>query len=167
MSSPKALVLLAALALAGCGFQPLHRYQAPGGGSIDAGLSSVAIGVIAEREGQMLRNNLIDRFAPAGAPAYRLTAEVTESVGSQLVARDSFATRRSLTATASFTLTSLDGETILSGSESASTRFDVVDDVSDAFSDVSAERGARRRAVRELADRITRRVGFALGREAQ
>lgn len=167
MLSLKPLGLLTLLILTGCGFQPLHSYQAPGGASIEAALSSVAIGVIAEREGQMLRNHLIDRFAPSGAPAYRLTARVSESIGSALVARDRIATRRTLTSTATFTLVNRDGQTIMSGSESANTRFDVVDDVSRAFADVSAERAARRRAVRELADKITRRVGFALGRAAR
>ena len=79
---------LAALALAGCGFQPLYGGSTAGGAKLAEVMKGVDITPIPGRVGQRLRNELI--FANtgggnAGPTRYRLDIAVKESVVDQLV----------------------------------------------------------------------------------
>src|SRR5262245_35104128 len=79
---------LAALALAGCGFQPLYGGTTAGGQRLSEVMAGVDIVPIPGRVGQRVRNELI--FANTGggvaAPSrYRLEIAIKESVVDQLV----------------------------------------------------------------------------------
>jgi len=63
------LILFCALALSACGFQPLYgRGSAAQDQTVKAQLSSIQINTIQNREGQFLRNKLIDRLHIDGYP---------------------------------------------------------------------------------------------------
>lgn len=120
-------VLWGVLLLAGCGFTPLY-HSSGGDHRVQAALEGIYIDIIPDREGQYLRNRLIDRFHSAGtpdAPRYRLsvaplreqrtnlditkTANTTRAqlrLNSRMVLRDAgngaILLERDLTATASY-----------------------------------------------------------------
>ena len=166
MWSRRAFVL-SAFGLTACGFQPLNSYRASADGDrATAALSAVSVNPIRDRNGQILRNALLDRLDPRGAAQYRLIVEVEESIGEGLLSRDSSATRRTLMVVARFNLTDMNGRTVLAGVERADSRYDVVRQVENAFADVAGEQAARRRVSDEVADRIVRRLGFAFARES-
>lgn len=78
-------------ALAGCGFRPVYG-TASHDSSRDTSkdLAATKIGIIPDREGQILHNLLLDRFNPAGRPVkplYTLSTELqisTRDLGVQL-----------------------------------------------------------------------------------
>ena len=73
------IALLAALALAACGFKPLYGRNDLGG-NIGAALGNVYVEPIPDRVGYELRNNLLDLFNATGQAndaAYRLKLYLT------------------------------------------------------------------------------------------
>jgi LPS-assembly lipoprotein len=159
------LLLGASTLVAGCGLRPLY-----GDGSAQADargdLAAVRIDSIPDRNGQILRNRLIDRFYAEGGPQpwrYDLTVAVTVTEGRAGLRANDTATRRTLTANASFRLSRRDtGALIASGS--------VVQN--DTFAFQEAQYGvlvARETATRDLldavGDQIATRVALAFARE--
>lgn len=102
-----------AIALAGCGLQPVYGDYANGGqnSTIAAAFNDVYIDSIPDRSGQKLRNLLIDRMykggrVQRGASTYRLhVAGITESIYGLGIAKDATATRSQIRVTTSFILT--------------------------------------------------------------
>lgn len=92
--------LFAVLLLAACGFQPMYgknKYTATG---VEDKLALIEIGSIPDREGQYLRNALIDRFYRNGRPEnpqLRLTfSPIYESRNNLDITKNSGATRAQL-----------------------------------------------------------------------
>ena len=162
-----AVGLLAAtfVALTGCGFRPL--YGGDGGQDTIALLSTVAVGVIADRTGQMLRNELLDRMTPRGTPTlprFKLDVSLSESVRNFGVRKDATTTRTSLTITADFGLVDLQSrERVFSGVSRSVNSFNIV---SSEFATAAAEEDARRRAAGDLADDITARAALFMRKTA-
>jgi LPS-assembly lipoprotein len=79
----------AAAALAGCGFSPVYGTSGSVSGVADD-LAAVEIGYFQNREGQILRNLLLDRFNPRGVPGradHSLSGEISissSSLGTQI-----------------------------------------------------------------------------------
>lgn len=158
------LVSLALVALvAGCGFRPLHERGTAGGPAV---LAAVEIENIADRQGQKLRNFLLDRLNPRGAPRrplYVLTIGLSESKGGLGVRKDAFATRAFLTVTATFSLALAragpeDGGRF--GGSTSSTNFYNI--VQSEFATLAAEEDARDRALLAIADEIRLRIAAGL-----
>ena len=79
---------LAALALAGCGFQPLYGGTTAGGAKLAEVMAAVEIAPIPGRVGQKLRNELIFTNTGGGYAAptrYKLDIAIKESVTDELV----------------------------------------------------------------------------------
>lgn len=138
---------MAASLLGACGFRPLY------GGSSDSSfirenpLAGVSIGVIENREGQILRNFLIDRFQPDGSNVYRLLTRlniVEENLG---VAFDATTTRSRVVVTASFLLEFQGGSHSFT-SRSAGSYSTVLSD----YGTLVARQDATERSLREIAD---------------
>ena len=108
----------AALAgLGGCGFHPLYGKYGPGGAVVQPEFAAIYVAVMAERQGQLLRQALQERLAGAGeavAKRYELTGGlsiVAEAIGIQ---QDTSSTRVRLNASSSWRLTRLDpGNTLV------------------------------------------------------
>ena len=104
--------LLLPILLAGCGFHPVYAPTAGGNPSAAiAGLAEIQIGLIPERRGQLLREDLLARFRRDGtsvARRYDLTITYTidgENIGIQ---RDNTSSRARLVGLASWSLTAQD-----------------------------------------------------------
>lgn len=155
-------LLLAAglLGLGGCGFQPLYSPERA------AALSGVAVAGIAERDGQILRNALLARLQPDGAPAWRLAVELDES-RSTLVGGEGDTQRVRLTFEAAYTLAPAGeaggGRSGTKGEAVVTTSFNEPDPV---LATEAAERAATRNALAELADRLVDAVARHLQAQA-
>jgi len=156
------LVALALVAVvAGCGFRPLHERGTAGAPAV---LAAIEINNIAGRRGQKLRNLLLDRLNPHGAPRvplYVLTIVLSESKGGLGVRKDAFATRAFLTVKAGFSLVraGLQEGGRFAGSTSSTNFYNIVQS---EFATLAAEEDARDHALRAIADEIRRRITAAL-----
>lgn len=149
---------------AGCGFEPLygdHRARAVS----RVELAAVQIDLIREREGQMLRNELLDRFQPSGAAAkarYRLSVALTAQRVGLAIRPDETGSRADLTLNATFVLTDIASNTaIFNGRARSITGYNVLDS---EFATTSSEADAVRRAVMDLSEQITTRVSVEIAR---
>ncbi|MEQ9814680.1 MAG: hypothetical protein RLO50_18020 [Azospirillaceae bacterium] len=158
-------LLLACGGLAGCGFQPLYG-DLGGYGPVAQQLAAIDIGVIAEREGQLMRTNLIERLNPNGRPAdpaYTLDVTLTETQRNLGVREDDTSTRGNLTIEAAFVLTDLArGETVYRDTARTITSYNILDD---QFATLIAERDARDRAIRATSEQIRTQLALHFAQE--
>ena len=109
MSSNRNLTLLPALlslvgSLSACGFTPLYGDN---GNNVQQQMNEVAVGIIPNRPGQILRQSLQDQLQVAGAPTqelYLLSVSYSINVQGIGVQEDTSATRQRFTATATWAL---------------------------------------------------------------
>ena len=124
-------------------------------------MAAVAIDFIADRPGQILRNELLDRLVPFGAaatPRYVLAVELEESRQNLAIRRDDTATRANLILTANFTLSErATDEVVLQGRSRSFNSYNIS---TFEFATLSAETDARRRAARALAEDIASRLAL-------
>ena len=153
------------VALAACGFQPLYGQRQ--GAPVEA-LRSVQIATIADRQGQLLRNQLLLLFNPTGAVAeerYQLTVTLATSGNDALLRKDETASRLEVTVTAEFALSSLSDRRIVTRGRAHSVNsFDVVE--SD-FATLSAERDALEASLRQIAHSIQTQLAVHFERRSQ
>jgi LPS-assembly lipoprotein len=156
--------LAAALAISACGFEPMHGQRS---GASSAALSAIDIKLIADRSGQMLRNELLQQMQPRG-PArarYSLAVVLTEGLTNLGIRKDEVATRANLTLSASFTITDLGGTTrTFKGTARSVNSYNVL--TSD-FATLSAREDARRRGVTQLALELRERISVWLIRAGE
>jgi LPS-assembly lipoprotein len=159
------LVILA-LSLAGCGWQPLYGKIDDSGGNAGEELASVHILPIADRTGQNLYNALRDRMNPRGVPAqpqYDLVIRMSERSEQMLILEDQTASRINLTLYANYTLYQRGNKTpILQGQSQITTSYDYL---ANFYSTVTSEADAHRRGARNLADDISNRLAVFLARQ--
>lgn len=150
-------VVVAALALAACGFSPMYGSAAGGRGvSSVEGLDKVEIAMIPDEEGVFLRNVLIDHFYRGGypsAPAYRLEVlKINEQEADLDITRESESTRRRIRLTTAMTLRDIKtGQTVLTRGIVAVTSYNVL---GSQFTTRVSERDAREAALSDLARQI-------------
>ena len=155
------------MAAAGCGFRPLYGRHGTDGPAVHEALSTISVGIIPNREGQILRNELIARLNPAGRPSdpqYRLSVGLNESrEGIGLTAIDTI-TRTNLILRADFTLTEIDSDrAVMRDQVTTITGFEVL---GDEVANLSSEIDARRRALSQLADDIRTQLAITLADQA-
>ena len=163
-------VMLVAL-VTGCGFRPLHAPQAVGAPEAAAGdeaaaepavseaLAATVVTPIADRAGQLLRNELVFLFSAWGEPVatrYSLGVALTETVSTIAVRITGLATRANLRLNAAYTLTDLaSGQIVLRGQADAFGSYDLV---TDEFATLIAARYTREQAVERLAQILHMRL---------
>jgi LPS-assembly lipoprotein len=147
------------LLLAACGFSPI--YMSHGSNEpVAKALNNVEIASIPDRQGQMLRNHLIDRMYTSGRPAHPVaTLEVklrsTETdVGTQ---KDATTVRRELSLWADYVLKSPGGEELAKSTAHSVVGFSKLDE---QYGTVAAERNAYERAINEVGEQIVNRVSL-------
>ena len=149
--------------LGGCGFEPLYarRDDAAAAGE----LASIKVARIDDRAGQHLRNLLLDRLNPGGAPnkgQYTLTVTMGESRQDLAIRRDETATRANLLISASYELYEVaTGRALFRATSTVTTSFNIV---RSDFATISAENDARRRGAREISDDIRTRLAVYFNR---
>jgi LPS-assembly lipoprotein len=145
---------VAALAvLAACGFQPIYGSKGTSGTQIE-------VGIIKERQGQQLRNFLLDRINPGGppqSPNYTLTVVLTSGKEFLAFRKSQFSTRVNLNFIAVFNLKGKNqylGENF-SGTSKITVSYNIL---SSHFATLAAEENASTRAVKELSADISNRI---------
>lgn len=118
------LVVAAAAGLGGCGFRPLYGRFGVTGGAVGPELASIYVKVMAERQGQLLRQALQQRLAgsdDSGTKLYELSGGLTIAAEAIGIQQDTSSTRTRLNASASWTLRKLDlaNTTVTSGAARA------------------------------------------------
>ncbi|HEY4134766.1 MAG TPA: LPS assembly lipoprotein LptE [Alphaproteobacteria bacterium] len=163
-SKPLSAALLAAalFAAAGCGFHPLYGQRSPSSVSAPE-LAAIDVDQIANREGQLVRNSLLDKMQPQGPATralYRLSVHLSLQRDTFGIRTDQTATRGSLTMVASYTLTDLaSGAVILNAGSRSISSYNILD--SD-FATVISENDAIRRTAVDLSEEIKTRVAIFL-----
>jgi LPS-assembly lipoprotein len=145
---------VAALAvLAACGFQPIYGSKGTPGTQIE-------VGIIKDRQGQQLRNFLLDRINPGGppqSPNYTLTVVLTSGKEFLAFRKSQFSTRVNLNFIAVFNLKGKNqylGENF-SGTSKITVSYNIL---SSHFATLAAEENASTRAVKELSADISNRI---------
>ena len=169
MSSFKLLyvVFCIGLTLTGCGFRPLYAppQEDTTGRSVYAFdiFKKVSIDTIPNREGQYLRNQLIQLLHPSGRSGevqYVLKIYLNESTEGLAVQKSAIATRANLRLSGAFALESINQDgTSHKGTVTTSSSYNIYQS---EFQTLIAEKGARERALDDLAQQLRIRLAAVL-----
>lgn len=152
------LMLGAASLLGGCAMRPLYG-TASADGSVPQVLESVMIPEADNRLGQLIRNNLVSAFRPAGSGApdrYALVINSRSRDENAVEEEDSHIARRTVRVNAAFVLKDISsGKPVFQGKT-----FSVVsyDRTGQSFADLQAYDNAIERAAKVVSDDIRTRV---------
>lgn len=169
----KKILLIASclmLCLSACGFKPLYvertsdekwYYKGEFDSSITEEMAKIKVEPIAERIGQLIRNDLIDNFTPKGVPSvpsYRLVADsVQKQVVQQALRNDITATRERVRYTIKYRLYDAQtGKQLVQGNSLAYVGYDIL---GNPYSTTFAQKKVEKNAARMLSDDISLRIG--------
>lgn len=171
MSLTRRRLLLASglLPLAGCGFQPVYMPTASGkAGPAARELAAITVPVIPERQGQLLRQALQERFANDSGTTpqiYDLSVSLTVLGEPIAIQQSSLATRMRLTGTASYVLTVKSPWSVVSrGSARVVDNFNLLDQ--QFFAAEMENEAVVRRMTDALADQITAQLAMFFRKRA-
>jgi LPS-assembly lipoprotein len=155
------------LSLAACGFRPVYGVNRDTPTGVEEKLAQVDIANIPDREGQYLRNQLIDRFYRDGRPVdpkYTLNAmNLTETKTDLDITKSSDTTRAQLRETIGYYLVdNTTGETVLSRSAISITSYNVL---GSEFATRVTEENARTDALDDLARQIELQLNLYFKRQ--
>ena len=163
MLGRRTIIACAALVLGGCGFEPL--YAARTTANATAELASIRVEPIAERSGQLLRGNLIDRFGTSRDQRYVLRIRLVEPRQALALRRDDVITRSSYSVTANYELFAVGGGRIHSGFSTLSTDYEITNS---EFASIASRDSARVRTLESLSDDIRQQLAvFFADRQAR
>ena len=147
----KTSFLLLCLLLTACGFRPLYVSSCDSEGAS----YPLKIGTIEDRNGQVLRNYLLDRLASKGSskqPLYRLDVTLTESVVDIGVQKDETSKRKQITMSVVLKLKNLKNDDLFQHTTSTINSYEVL--TTNYYADDVATQYAEKEALRMLADKI-------------
>lgn len=153
----RSITLSILLCLFGCGFKPL--YSSNFEGDVANELGKVRVSVIEDREGQLLRNYLlqrIDTLKNGQSPQYTLDIKITKTSFAIAVREDATATRKNMKLIARFSLYDLKTGKLLHKGSSVSINSYRQDDA--PFVTMTSEEDAKRRNIKNLAQDILLRL---------
>jgi LPS-assembly lipoprotein len=157
----RAVVLAAALVLAGCGLQPM--YAGGSSGAVAQGLAAVEVAPIEGRAGWLVRNALRDKLGQGGVqaqPRYRLDVLLNDKLEGLGLLTDETIGRERRTLRASYQLVDLaNGEIVIDATAGSDAGIDVV---SSEYSTIAAEETALENLSGVVAERIVTQVTLAL-----
>lgn len=162
----KKFALLALVLLTACGFEPIYGPHSGNGETADI-LNQVAIDNIPDRQGQMLRNDLIDRMYGKGRPRkplYRLKITLQTTVQDLAIQANATSTRSLRDTTANYSLIDSNGKEVLSGSAHSLTSFNKL---SDQYGSLAASEGGLERTIKEVSEQIVNRISLYLAEPLQ
>ncbi len=162
------LLLMSLGIIAACGFHPVYgvnKYTAIG---VEEHLSQIEISGIPDREGQFLRNALIERFYRDGRPAnpkYKLSmSPVSESLRDLDITIDSDTTRGQLTLRITMILNDKKtGETLLKRNLRSIASYNIIDS---EFANRVSEQNTRENALSDLARQIEEQLALHFKRQS-
>jgi len=159
-----------------CGFSPMYGNHAPANANgsaqeqtIQTQLSQIEIENIPDREGQFLRNALIDRFYKNGRPVnpiYKLVvSKITENTYNLDITINSDATRAQLTLSTTMKLVDPESnETVISRTLKASSSYNIM---GSEFATRVSEQNTRENALNDLARQIELQIALHLNQVEQ
>ena len=161
------VVAAAALAVAGCGFQPL--YGRAGDVAPARALALVAISPIEDSDlGPALRDALAENLAPRGSnvrPRYQLAIQLITSRAPQITEKDSLIRRYDLIVSADYALTDpVTGAALDDGTVKSVTSYNIIE--AEPFASLAAEKSAGEKAAREIGREIVNRLALYFRRQA-
>jgi LPS-assembly lipoprotein len=173
LSSRRALIALGLpLLVTGCGFRPMHaRVGTQEDAQVTASLAAVKIGLITERQGQLLRRRLEQGLAPNGRGAvpakYDLRVGIGYGVEIQGYNTAGAASRVRYTATANWFLFEVGPpiREIARGSERAFDTYDIPN--SQFFAAEAARETMERQLIDQLAQQVLERLAMYFRGAAQ
>ncbi len=149
------------LPLGGCGFHPVYgTADAEGNSAVAARLNNVAIENIQDRDGQVLRNYLVDRMYGANRPekpAYKLSVRITNTEENLGILANATATRSLLNMYGDYALTDMSGKTLVKGRAHSVASFDKLDQI---YATVASKQDAHQRTLHELSEQIVNRLSL-------
>jgi LPS-assembly lipoprotein len=155
---------LVALALNACGFHPLHGKEGVRSATVPE-MAAIKIDIIADRSGQLVRNELLDNLTPKGQPTkplYLLRVTQNETRQSLGILKDETASRANYTLATSFSLMDFKtGRLLYSGTASSQASFNILDE---HYASTASEKNARDRTASEVADSITTQIAAYFSR---
>jgi len=155
-------VIAMLIALSGCGFESVYGSASRKPGA--AQLREIEVEPIANRNGQILRNHLIDMFDPLRDRANKrfvLRASVTETPGIVTLRRDNVISRGGYSATVSFQIYDrASGRQLVSGGSTIQTDFEIADS---EYSTRAARENARERVMQILAEEVREQISAQVG----
>lgn len=154
------LVSSLCLLLAGCGFTPIYGAHGNTNEPVSRALSRVAIASIPDRQGQLLRNHLIDRMYFSGRPARpeaTLNVALRSTETDLGIQKDATASRRQLNVWTDYTLSDMGGKQLLKGRAHSVVSFSKLDA---QYGTLSAEQNATERALNEVGEQIVNRLSL-------
>jgi LPS-assembly lipoprotein len=183
---------VALLTLTACGFHPLFASSENYGGNADPALAQVQIANIPDREGQELRNLLIDKMQHAGRPTdpkYDLVVTLQKNQSDMGIRTDATSARSQLSVTARYVLTAhatgiaptpVQQPVVTTVTPSEAGKVAVIEPAKELlnsyatttvgfnkldaqYSNLAAEEDASRRALSELSDQIVSRLSLYFG----
>jgi len=159
-----AAALLTALALAGCGLQPM--YAGGGSGAVARGLSGIQVAAIDGRAGWLVRNALNDKLSASGdaIPRYRLDVRLDDQLESFGLLRDDTVGRERRSLRARYQLVDMGSGAILIDATAGSDAG--IDVISSDYATVAAEQTALENLAKDVADRIVINVALQLRKGA-
>ena len=159
-------LLVAAVALAGCGLKPM--YSGGERGAVAAGLHSVSVQPIPGRAGWLVRKELIARLShgDVATPRYRREVELDDNITGFGIRGDRAATRERRTLRARYRLVdTASGLVVVDATAGSDAGIDVV---SSQYATVAAEQSALDRLAAVVADQIVGRLAlFMTNRSAR
>ena len=166
MLSRRSLIALGLpLLAAGCGFRPMHgRSGSREDTEVAAALAAVKVGLITERQGQLLRRRLEQGLAPNGrgavAAKYDLRVGLGYGVEIQGFRRDGFPSRVRFSATASWFLYDVSAapREIARGTERATDAYDIPEN--QFFAADAARETMERQLIDQLAQQILEKLAI-------
>lgn len=165
------LLMLALLSggLGACGFTPVYGTAGrPNAAAVESALANVQIDPITDRNGQVLRNNLIDRFYADGRPAsprYRLSVGLAATEEELGIQKDATATRARLRLQASYELIdTTNGQVVYRTFSRSVISYNLLDS---QFAILATKQDAYDRGLTELADDIRARLSLYFARDKQ
>jgi len=166
------LLSLPLFLLASCGFEPVYGKHsssaspAQGAGMEAAtGLSAIDVAIVPDREGQILRNELIDQLRPHGGREAKYTlsfADLIVNVRKLDLTKNAEATRAQIIVTTNIYLTDLEtGALVLSRPVKSISSYNVLPS---KFATRVTEQNARENALRDAARQIVQQLSLFFNR---
>lgn len=155
------------LGLAGCGFEPMYAKRSGQSSPVSDELAGIRVAGIEDRQGQILRNALVNRLNPLGEPArqtHTLEVRLNSSQENMAERSDGKASLGRMMISASFSLVGIDGKSSsFSGNSRSIVSYRLL---GPTYGSTAVERDAETRALTDLAEDIRTQVAtyFANGK---
>jgi len=153
---PLALLIL----LSACGFHPVYGSRGTDDAPVAEALNNIAIDNIPDRNGQMLRNNLVDRMYGKNRPdhpLYTLHIKIHNNEEDLGILANATSTLELMNMYADYTLTDSNGQQILGGTAHSVASFDRLDQM---YGTVAARESAFERTLHEVSEQIVNRLSL-------